>query len=123
LAVAIASRRQLPQNLRELEKASGWSVRTLRADCQAVGITTKTLLDFVWCLKVVCVREGNWDPRLALMDYKRDPRTIERLIVTARLTSRSRPSVRHFIYHQCFITSGSLRDAICSALRRRRRAA
>jgi hypothetical protein len=123
LTVDIARRARLPRNLNELEKASGWAVRTLRLKSDRAKTTAKALLDFIWCLKTVCTRDGPWDPRLALLDYKRDPRTIDRLLHIARLDTRSRPSVRHFVDHQCFITSRPLRDEICLALRHRRAAA
>jgi hypothetical protein len=81
------------------------------------------LLDFIWCLHTVCTKGGPWDPGLTLLDYKRDPRTIDRLLKTARLETRSRPTLRHFVDHQCFIESRTLREEICAALRRRRAAA
>jgi hypothetical protein len=123
LAVDIARLSRLPRNQEELATASGWAVRTLRLKSESAKTSPKALLDFIWCLKTVCTRDGPWDPELALLDYKRDPRTIDRLLHTARLDTRSRPSVRHFVEHQCFITSRALRDEICLALRRRRAAA
>lgn len=95
----------------DLAQRCGIARRTLQLRCADAGTTAGTCVDFVFCAQLVLRRERHWQPAADLLRFRRDPRTVERLLDESGLRPQSRPTLRAFLRRQRFV-DGALLDEL-----------
>lgn len=99
-----------PHNLNDWARVARLPTRTIERRCGAVGIATKSSLDFARLLRSVCLSLEMSCQAELLLDA--DPRTVRRLARLGLTDSTAPRSLETFLRAQSLVTNQSLQQAI-----------